>query len=208
MSEVPPEFYDEKYFEGSQKTKSNYEAYHLSEGIFRVAAYMIATMFRCKLSLDVGCAYGFLTKYLRHGMHVGIDVSKYAIAQRRVTNRLLLASATDLPFRDNTFELVTSFETTEHLSEENILKMYQEIERVGKKWVFITSPHPDNHPEEDPTDYDKSHISKKPEEDWIKHGTDLGWYYDTKKVQQAKAFQIVQSYQWQVMVFDLSKRNL
>lgn len=201
MKEVRPEFYDEEYFNG--KIKSNYDNYQETEGIFRAVAGMLVTMFRPRSVLDIGCAYGFLVKHLRYGTQVGIDVSKYAILQRRATNKVFLASATNLPFRNKIFDLVVCVETLEHISEENIQLSLHEIERVCKKWVFITSPHPTDYPDGEEKDCDISHISKKPEEDWIKMGKDIGWFYDKKNVEYAKTFPVVKTYGWQVMIFDM-----
>lgn len=94
--------------------------------------------------LDVGCAKGFMLhdfKTLIPGIKTkGIDISEYAIRNciETVKNDVKVADARDLPFDDNSFDLVISI-TTIHNSEidgcEQILK---EITRVSKNQSFIT----------------------------------------------------------------------
>lgn len=73
-----------------------------------------------KKALDIGCAYGFVVKLLdRFGyMAVGVDVSEYAISNGRkiVDEEIFLAEASHLPFKAESFNLVTCFEVLEHLT--------------------------------------------------------------------------------------------
>lgn len=66
--------------------------------------------------LDVGCGTGINLKWLeRYGEAraiKGLDIEPTALdfCRQRGTNLLTLSSATDLPFKDETFDLVTSFD--------------------------------------------------------------------------------------------------
>lgn len=63
--------------------------------------------------LDAGCGTGAVMKYLaRYGAVTGFDFSAEALkfSRRRGHMRLAQASVTDLPFADNQFDLVVSFD--------------------------------------------------------------------------------------------------
>lgn len=94
--------------------------------------------------LDVGCAKGFaLSDFLKvmPGLKVaGIDVSEYAIENSlgSVQPFLKVASAKELPFSDNSFDLVISVNSIHNLNREDCEKAVSEIERVKKRFAFIT----------------------------------------------------------------------
>ena len=94
--------------------------------------------------LDVGCAKGFMLYDLKlkiPGLKIqGIDISKYAIENSKedVRKYLSVANATNLPFPDNSFDVVISINTIHNLDEENCGKALKEISRVSKKNSFIT----------------------------------------------------------------------
>lgn len=94
--------------------------------------------------LDVGAAKGFMlydfTKIIS-GIEVkGIDVSSYAVenAIEEIKPHLKVADARDLPFEDNSFDLVISINTVHNLEKEDLAKALLEIQRVSKKNSFIT----------------------------------------------------------------------
>ena len=94
--------------------------------------------------LDVGCAKGFMiydVSRLIPGITVkGIDISDYAIENAivGVKERVQVADAKNLPFEDNSFDVVISINTVHNLELEDCGKALQEIERVSKGKAFIT----------------------------------------------------------------------
>ena len=94
--------------------------------------------------LDVGCAKGFMMydmQQLIPGIEVrGVDISEYAVANAKEEVRSLcsVACATDLPFEDNSFDVVISINTIHNLDREDCSKALQEIERVSRGKSFIT----------------------------------------------------------------------
>jgi ubiquinone/menaquinone biosynthesis C-methylase UbiE len=94
--------------------------------------------------LDVGCAKGFMLydlSLLIPGITLaGIDVSQYAIENsvNEVRPLLSVANACNLPFDDNSFDVVISINTVHNLEREECAKALQEIERVSKGNSFIT----------------------------------------------------------------------
>ena len=94
--------------------------------------------------LDVGCAKGFMLHDFRILMPgatlAGVDVSDYAIANAIEDMRPLLqvASADDLPFADDSFDLVVSINTVHNLPPERCRQALREIERVSRRHAFVT----------------------------------------------------------------------
>lgn len=94
--------------------------------------------------LDVGCAKGFMLYDLREAINeitiAGIDVSKYAInnSKEEVKKYLKVADAKNLPFKDNSFDVVISINTIHNLEIEECALALKEISRVSKKHSFIT----------------------------------------------------------------------
>lgn len=94
--------------------------------------------------LDVGCAKGFMLydfKELMPNLTIaGIDVSEYAIANAidPVKDQLRIADARELPFPDDSFDLVISINTVHNLNLDDCKQSLQEIQRVTRSDAFIT----------------------------------------------------------------------
>ncbi len=94
--------------------------------------------------LDVGCAKGFMLHDLAElipGITVkGVDISKYAIenAMPDMMPHVQIANATNLPYKDDSFDVVISINTIHNLEREECGKALQEIERVSRGKSFIT----------------------------------------------------------------------
>ncbi len=94
--------------------------------------------------LDVGCAKGFMLHDLLAlipGLLIqGVDVSEYAIenSMESVKPQLQVADARDLPYEDNSFDLVISINTIHNLERAELISALQEIQRVTKKNGYIT----------------------------------------------------------------------
>ena len=94
--------------------------------------------------LDVGCAKGFMIYdfvQLIPGIKVrGIDISKYAIENSlpEVKNFLDLGNTKSLPYENNSFDAVISINTVHNLEEDECALALKEINRVSKKYSFIT----------------------------------------------------------------------
>ncbi len=94
--------------------------------------------------LDVGCGKGFMLHDLKKALPeiniAGIDISNYAIDNCIETMKpfLQVADARDLPFSDNSFDLIISITTLHNLNKQDFTKSINELERVGKGNSFIT----------------------------------------------------------------------
>ncbi|MDD7985727.1 methyltransferase domain-containing protein [Lentisphaera marina] len=93
--------------------------------------------------LDVGCGKGFLlfdfTKVVPGVEVTGIDISEYAIehGKEEVRDRMQVCDAAELPFEDNSFDLVISINALHNLYVQDFYKAMKEIERVGKGAKYI-----------------------------------------------------------------------
>jgi len=94
--------------------------------------------------LDVGCAKGFmlhdLVELIPDIMVSGVDVSDYAIehAMDDIKSKVQVADARDLPFADNSFDVVIAINTIHNLDRNDCAQALREIERVSRKGSFIT----------------------------------------------------------------------
>jgi SAM-dependent methyltransferase len=94
--------------------------------------------------LDVGCAKGFMMhdfKQLMPGMTIaGLDISEYgrdnAIEDMKPFIRI--GNATDLPYADNSFDLVISINTIHNLALDGCKQALREIQRVSRSRAFVT----------------------------------------------------------------------
>lgn len=94
--------------------------------------------------LDIGCGKGFMLYDLQKlikGIEIrGVDISKYAIENSidSIKNYLSVGNANNLLFEDNYFDVVISINTIHNLDKDQCAKSLQEINRVSKKFSFIT----------------------------------------------------------------------
>lgn len=75
-----------------------------------------------KRSLDVGSAYGYVASMLNHLQYdaVALDISKYALKAGEKVNRVQ-GDAQRLPFESDTVNIITCFDTLEHLNQPVLL---------------------------------------------------------------------------------------
>ena len=96
--------------------------------------------------LDVGCGKAFLLHEIAQavpGVEVaGLDVSEYGLAHAKeeVRDKLRLGNASELPWPDQSFDLVISLNTFHNLRVPDLKRAVQEMERVGRrKWLCVES---------------------------------------------------------------------
>lgn len=94
--------------------------------------------------LDVGCAKGFMLhdfSRLIPGLQVkGLDISEYAIENslEEVKPFLEVGTAVELPYEDNSFDIVISITTLHNFERDECAKALQEVERVARRGSFVT----------------------------------------------------------------------
>ena len=139
--------FDYDYWDGDRKY--GYGGYRY-DGRWRVVAEEMAEHYCLQPGqrvLDVGCGKGFLLYELTQvvpGLEVaGIDISQYAIdhAKEEIKPYLRCGLAQDLPYEDNSFELVYSITTLHNLYVYDLKKALQHMERVsrGSSYIVVES---------------------------------------------------------------------
>ena len=94
--------------------------------------------------LDVGCGKGFMLHDIAElipGITVkGVDISEYAIENtiEDMKPHVRVANAKNLPFKDNSFDVVISINTVHNLDRNECAVALREIERVSKGKSFVT----------------------------------------------------------------------
>lgn len=103
-------------------------------------ALLIKIYLNPKNALDVGCGTGNLVSALRKlGIDAyGVEISKDAIglAHPSVKPYLVLGDITKIPFKDNSFDLVLTFDVLERIERDKIKKAISETIRVSKKYIL------------------------------------------------------------------------
>ena len=93
--------------------------------------------------LDIGCGKGFmLYDFLKLNPQLdvfGIDISEYAIENciESLKEKLQIGNAISLPYPDNHFDLVISINTHHNLDGEDLIKAFNELQRVTKKNSYV-----------------------------------------------------------------------
>lgn len=132
------------YWDGDRRI--NYGGYRYMEGRWEKVAKAMADHYGLKAGdkiLDVGCGKGYLmfdfTKVVPGIEVYGLDISSYAIedSKEEIKDRITEGNATDLPFDDNSFDLVYSLNTLHNLHCYDLDKALREMERVGKDNKYI-----------------------------------------------------------------------
>lgn len=132
------------YWDGDRRI--NYGGYRYMEGRWEMVARAMAEHYELPSKpkiLDIGCGKGFLLydflKVIPDAEIYGLDISSYALenCKEEIKDNLRLGNATDLPWEDNTFDLVFSINTFHNLHAYDLDRALREMERVGKSNKYI-----------------------------------------------------------------------
>ncbi|OGT25645.1 MAG: methyltransferase type 11 [Gammaproteobacteria bacterium RIFCSPLOWO2_02_FULL_42_14] len=133
------------FFDGSRD--QGYGGFHYHPKYWELVIHDFQKQYQLNLSssvLDIGCAKGFMLHDMARlipGISVaGIDISEYAISNAidSVKAHCHVACATKLPFPDKSFDCVISITTLHNFERKELIQALKEIERVKRKYSFIT----------------------------------------------------------------------
>lgn len=142
---IDASFYDREYYMGQKggfvfKHKGSNRGRLLNFLSNFYKALIIKFFLKPKSLLDVGCGTGDLVGQLRRmGVDAyGIELSKHAleIANSEVKPFLKQGDIMDIPYPDNKFDLVMTFDVLEHIERSKIKQAIGETIRVSKKYIF------------------------------------------------------------------------
>lgn len=137
MSKKLANHYTKQYFE----ERDNLDQ-HIAESI-----RLFMREHKLKSLLDVGCGTGRMVKYFCDlGFNaLGCDIYDGALKAARKINKkntIIKASATKLPFKNNSFDMITAISVIEHLKPKEAEKFLIETKRVLKPngSIFLVTP--------------------------------------------------------------------
>jgi len=113
----------------------------------------------CKSYLDVGCGRGEMLQYAKS---LGFTNTQGVESCSILTGGdVIEAAAWDLPFDDNSFEVVSLFDVIEHILAGDDERVCRELNRVASKHIFLTANNKSS----------KSlgvelHVNRRPYEEW------------------------------------------
>lgn len=142
---IDASFYDRTYYKGEKGGyRFTQRTSFLGRVLTTIATYYRAMIIRLfigpKNCLDVGCGTGNLVKVLRgFGIDAyGIEISEHAIemADKTVRPFLKTGDVVKLPYEDDEFDLVLTFDVLEHMERAKIKKSIDETIRVSRKYIM------------------------------------------------------------------------
>lgn len=132
------------FFDGDRN--NGYGGYHYNQRFWSNVVLDFINFYNLKDGdkiLDIGCGKGFMlydfSKLNTEFGIFGIDISEYAINNciESLKGKLQVGNAISLPYPDNHFDLVISINTHHNLDGEDIIKSFNEVERVTKKNSYV-----------------------------------------------------------------------
>jgi ubiquinone/menaquinone biosynthesis C-methylase UbiE len=101
-----------------------------------------------KSILDCACGYGIWgfnirIKFQETPQLIGFDIFKPYVdklKKLKIYDQVFHADILNIPFPDNSFDVVLAAEVIEHLNKKDGYQMMQEVERVAKDLIIITTP--------------------------------------------------------------------
>jgi len=138
-------YYDKDYYQGKKgeyrlsfTTSFFGRAFHNIINFYR--ALIIKLFINPKNALDVGCGTGQLICWLRFfGIEAyGIEISKHALelVDKKIKPFIQESDIIKLPYEDNKFDLVLTYDVMEHLERSKLKKATGETIRVSKKYIL------------------------------------------------------------------------
>ncbi len=138
--------FDFDYFDGERQYGYGGYSYHprfWTDTVQHIAGHY--SLDNSSSILDVGCAKGFMLKDLQillpGATLARVDISDYAIghAEHEAKELVRVACATDLPFENDSFDLVLSINTLHNLDRAGCIKALGEVQRVSKRDAWMSA---------------------------------------------------------------------
>jgi hypothetical protein len=134
------EYFDKGKGAGDESGYKTYLNYEKDKNL----ALQTKTFFNPGVSIDIGCARGFIASEQRKlGINAyGSDFSIYAISTADADIRpfLFVSDCSALPIKNDFFDLVTCYETLEHLGGDSCIRAMDELARTSKDFLWISTP--------------------------------------------------------------------
>jgi ubiquinone/menaquinone biosynthesis C-methylase UbiE len=143
---IDAEYYDREYYHGGKNKglrtviRRSFLGTLLRAFVNWYRAFIIKVFINPKNVLDVGCGQGDLIRALR-SFNIeaqGVEISKDALelVPAEIAPYVKYGDITNLPYEDNAFDLVVTFDVLEHVEQNKIQKAIDELIRVSKKHIL------------------------------------------------------------------------
>ncbi len=143
--DISAAYYDRRYYLGEKGEYKYIKGLNLTRNALQQVAAWYRAMyiklhFNPKTLLDVGCGTGELVRALRKlGVDAkGVEISQDALdlAKEEVKPFLVYGDVTKIPFKENAFDMVVSFDVLEHLERSKLKQATKESVRVARKQIL------------------------------------------------------------------------
>lgn len=123
----------------SHKAWENYDPNNLIEK-YNLPEVLKSIPNDVKTILDLGCGNGIITNILaQNGYNItGVDISEAAL--KYVKTDKICTSSSNVPVKNNSYDLVFSSELLEHLPIDVYNATILEMQRISKKYILISVP--------------------------------------------------------------------
>lgn len=120
---------------------TDYEEYHEKVDSHFGSQFVpkVCDRYKFRSVLDVGGGKGYALDFFKARCKncTLVDISKTALEKCRHPHKLIEPYG-ELPFEDNSFDLIFCTDVLEHLEEKYAKRLIKEMERVAKKYIFAT----------------------------------------------------------------------
>jgi len=98
---------------------------------------------KCESVLDMACGYNSPIQYIDISYKVGVEKFTDYLKQSKqkgIHNKYIQGDILSLEFTPNSYDLVLCSEVIEHLDKADGFKLLDNIEKIGRKKIIITTP--------------------------------------------------------------------
>lgn len=178
--------FDVEYFDGDRLTGYGGYGYHprfWTDTVKRIRDhYQLSEDAKI---LDIGCAKGYMmydfSLLMPKATIHGVDVSKYAYdhAHEAMKPFIQVANANNLPFEDNSYDLVICINTIHNLPLIDCKQALREIQRVTRKDAFVMNDAWRNEQEhQSMLNWNLTALTYMHVDDWVKLFSEVGYQGD------------------------------
>jgi len=117
--------------------RSEYEVIHKKSGFTEEKEYyaLIGSLLKGSKSVDIGCGYFFIQKFSPETIGVDFSINALKTARDHGGKFLVLASAENMPFKENAFDVSSSLGVLEHIVDQ--FQAINEMSRISKVQILI-----------------------------------------------------------------------
>ena len=201
------DFYNRNYFDDQITQTSLYGGEYSDHENFKKMAEAIKQLIGTPNKvLEIGMAKGYLVRRMREvGFDAyGCDISEYAVSKspEEIKPYVRVADACDLPYQNDEFDYIVSFDTLEHVHPDKVETAILELKRVAKNGLILAiAIHNDNSGreiipvEERPL---PDHLTNATWEWWSKKFQTFGLLMDEEMKKKMDDSEVVKSNGWKI----------